>query len=400
MSRLTWVVAGIIATGGATGGVAFAEGQAELAAKLNDEGKQLMFGNDFPGASAKFRDAVARAPEPKYFFNLCMSLYQEGKFDDAFTACTAVGQNNPSAEQKDKAEKLIGRIKDEAKAQGLELHLGGGGGGNPDVPPDPTHPPEGNNPDPNHPPEGNNPPVGPVGGGPPPNDPNYRPVVGRPPTAMLLGSKPDNHYTWSLGGDLFAGGGVMGGAYSNGSNIYGSVAGGFRLKADYMLVPAARIGAQGYIQYTQFTPGAKDTMDAASLQVIDFGVAGYKHLCLASHESICLTPLLGVHVSTMSPQGNTGIDPSSGDMTALFNYVGVGARAEVNLAIAFGPRQEHVFNAAVGVNAYSKVLAGPAGDTTGTFVGLDSGGSVGYLGLGYTYRFNTPFGSSPFVTLE
>src|SRR4051794_34085325 len=125
MSRLTWVMATLIATGG----VAFAEGQAELAAKLSAEGKQLMFANDFAGASAKFRDAVARAPEPKYFFNLCMSLYQEGKFDDAYTACTAVGQNNPSADQKDKADKLIGKIKEEAKAQGLELHLGGGGGG-------------------------------------------------------------------------------------------------------------------------------------------------------------------------------------------------------------------------------------------------------------------------------
>jgi hypothetical protein len=32
--------------------------------------------------------------------------------------------------------------------------------------------------------------------------------------------------------------------------------------------------------------------------------------------------------------------------------------------------------------------------------GLDKGGVLAYLGLGYTYRFNTPLGSSPFVTLE
>ncbi len=399
MSRLTWVVAaGLLATSG----VAFAEGQAELAGKLNDEGKQLMFGNDFAGASAKFRDAVARAPEPKYFFNLCMSLYQEGKFDDAFTACTAVGQNNPSAEQKDKADKLIGRIKEEAKSQGLELHLGGGGGGNTNVPPDPNNPT--NPPDPNHPPEtGNPPPNGnpPIGGGPPPNDPNYHPVVGRPPTAMLLGSKPDNHYTWSLGGDLYGGGGVMGGTYADtGGRIYGSAAVGFRLKGDYMLAPAQRLGAQGYVQYSQFTAGQKDTADAASLAVIDVGVALYKHLCLASAENICLTPLVGVHLASMSPQGDTGIDASSGNMTQVFNYIGVGGRAEVNLAIAFGTRQEHVLNVAVGANVYSKVLAGPADDPNGVAVGLDSGGSFGYLGVGYTYRFNTPFGSSPFVTLE
>jgi hypothetical protein len=167
-----------------------------------------------------------------------------------------------------------------------------------------------------------------------------------------------------------------------------------------MLAPAQRIGAQGYIQYTQFTAGQKDTMDAASLAVIDVGVAMYKHLCLASAENICLTPLLGVHVASMSPQGNTGIDVNTGDQTQVFNYIGVGARAEVNLAIAFGTRQEHVLNVALGANAYSKVLAGPADDPQGVGYGLDTGGSFGYLGVGYTYRFNTPFGASPFVTLE
>ena len=37
---------------------------------------------------------------------------------------------------------------------------------------------------------------------------------------------------------------------------------------------------------------------------------------------------------------------------------------------------------------------------TAADVGLDKGGAVGYLSVGYTYRFNTPLGSSPFVTLE
>jgi hypothetical protein len=59
----------------------------------------------------------------------------------------------------------------------------------------------------------------------------------------------------------------------------------------------------------------------------------------------------------------------------------------------------------VGANAYSAVLSGPAaGDGSGSLTaaeaGLDKGGVIGYFGLGYTYRFNTPLGSSPFVTLE
>ena len=33
-------------------------------------------------------------------------------------------------------------------------------------------------------------------------------------------------------------------------------------------------------------------------------------------------------------------------------------------------------------------------------LGLDQGGAFAYFGLGYTHRFDTPFGSTPFVTLE
>jgi hypothetical protein len=33
-------------------------------------------------------------------------------------------------------------------------------------------------------------------------------------------------------------------------------------------------------------------------------------------------------------------------------------------------------------------------------LGLDKGGTAGYLGLGFTYRFNTPLGRAPFVQLE
>jgi hypothetical protein len=33
-------------------------------------------------------------------------------------------------------------------------------------------------------------------------------------------------------------------------------------------------------------------------------------------------------------------------------------------------------------------------------IGLDRGGAYAYLGFGYTYRFDTPLGAAPFVTLE
>jgi hypothetical protein len=101
----------------------------------------------------------------------------------------------------------------------------------------------------------------------------------------------------------------------------------------------------------------------------------------------------------MSPQDQTTTN-DDGSTTSVFNYVSVGARAEVNLAIAFGPRQEHVLNVAVGANFYSKALGYPSDDPDGMAEGLDAAGSVAYLGVGYTYRFNTPFGVMPLVTLE
>src|SRR5215204_574762 len=115
MSRLTPVAAASLAVLLGIATPARAQSQAELALKANEEGKELMYANKYPEASARFRDAVARVPEPKYFFNLCTSLFQEGKFGEALTACNAVDNNNPSAEQKTKVERLRTRIKEEAK---------------------------------------------------------------------------------------------------------------------------------------------------------------------------------------------------------------------------------------------------------------------------------------------
>jgi tetratricopeptide (TPR) repeat protein len=98
-------------------------GQAAIAAKANDEGVKLVYAQKFAEASMKFRDAAARVPEPKYFFNLCTSLFQEGKFNDALTSCAASKQNNPSAALAEKLDRMIKRIRDEAKAQNVPLEI-------------------------------------------------------------------------------------------------------------------------------------------------------------------------------------------------------------------------------------------------------------------------------------
>src|SRR5437762_9317683 len=47
--------------------------QVTIAANVNGEGVAAFSANNFGVASAKFIEAVARVPEPAYFFNVCLS---------------------------------------------------------------------------------------------------------------------------------------------------------------------------------------------------------------------------------------------------------------------------------------------------------------------------------------
>jgi tetratricopeptide (TPR) repeat protein len=378
MRRFTSFAIGIALTGALAGG-AHAQSQAEIAAKLNEDGKELMYADKYAEAAKKFQEAVARVPEAKYFVNLCTARLQEGKLDEALTACNAVELNNPTPDQKSRAEKLVIKINDEAKKQHLELHPGGGGGGNQNL----EHPPG----------PGPGPGPGPVPGPGPNQPPSYAPAVGRPlGTNLVMATAPDNRYTWTLGIDLFGGGGRIGQA-----DFYGTTLGGFRLKGDYLFDPGRRFGAQGYIQYTNFTKGSNDMPGVGQLTMVDIGVAVYKHFCLGQTPRLCVTPLAGLHLSTMSPEGS--IDSTTGNQ--LFNYDSFGGRAELALTYAFGRRFEHALSLMGGANFYTPVFSGdPSGDLTVAEAGLDKGGATGYFGLGYTYRFNTPIGASPFVILE
>jgi hypothetical protein len=366
----------LIALTGALAGTAHAQSQAEIAAKLNEDGKELMYADKPAEAAKKFQEAVARVPEAKYFVNLCAARLQEGKLDEALTACNAVELNNPTPEQKVRAEKLIGRINEEAKKQNLELHPGGGGGGDPGPGPgrDPGRPV-----DPSRPPP-----------------PRYQPAVGRPLGQNLVtASTPDNRYTWTLGAELYGNGGTIGQ-----SDFYASSGAGLRLKSDYLVNPASRIGVQGYFQIVHLEPGDTDSTFAATLDIFDIGVAGYKHVCLGRTPRLCVTPLVGAHLTLMSPAGDM-----DGFGSQVFNYAALGARGEISVAYAFGRRFEHALSVMGGVNLYSQVLSGPSSDDPGggftaEEIGLDKGGLLAYLGFGYTYRFNTPLGGSPFITLE
>lgn len=355
-------------------GRAHAQSQAEIAAKLNEEGKELMYADKYAEAAKKFAEAVARVPEAKYFVNLCAARLQEGKLDDALTACHAVELNNPTPEQKTRSDKLITRINEEAQKQGLQLHDVGGGG---------QHGPDSSRPNPNANPND-------------PNHPTYTPAVGRPlDTNLVVASRPEHRYTWALGLDLLCGGGRVGEA-----DFYGSAFCGGRLKTDIMVDPAARIGIEAYVQGVHMTQGRNQMALAENIDVADLGLAGYKHICLGSTPAACFTPLAGVSLALMGPADDTDATGSQ-----LFNYAGIGGRLELAFTWAFGPRYEHALSIMGGANIYTPVLSGPsANDGSGAFTaeerGLNTWGAIGYLSVGYTYRFNTPLGATPLIILE
>lgn len=398
MSRLTLlgVAAGVVSLVAARA-PAFAQSQAAIAEKANDEGKKLMFAKKFDEAAEQFKNAAQRTNEPKYFFNLCTAYYQGGRFPEANTACKNVKNSNPSAEQSQKADTLLAKITEQATAQNISLDGGGGGGGDP-TGPDGTDP---TGTDPTHEPTTTtDPTTGVVTTNPPTGNPTgpsaVKPVVGAKPTESLFeATKPDNRYTWTLGAELFGGAGTIG---SN--QRFGTTSAGFRLKGDYLLNEAHRFGAQGYLQYTSFTQGANAQSGASPLTIVDVGAALYKDLCPPAAERLCLTPLVGVHLALMNP------DDQMADGTQTFNYTAVGGRAELGAHIALGHRNEHVISVALGANAYTKALSTPndttstGGTLTAADVNLDKGGVAAYLSVGYTYRFNTPLGRAAVVTLE
>jgi hypothetical protein len=309
-----------------------------------------------------------------------MSLTAEGKFGEALTACNAADKNaDPGL--KDKIAKLEQRIHEEAKKQNIDLQPVGGGAGPGDTPPDPNAVGNQTQPDPNNP--------GTTGTAPPPQP--QQGAVGRPVGNVLFqAAPPENKYTWGLGVDLYGGSGRIGRA-----GYFGRSTGGVRIKGDYLFNPATRLGTEAYFQLTHYGEGSDmQSTGFYSLDVFDLGIAGYKHLC-GQRSRGCITPLIGGQLALMSPANQT--DTSTGEQ--VFNYASVGVRIELGLTYALGRRYEHVLGLVGGLNAYTKVFSEPTDGASAMSWGLDRGGASGYLGIGYMYRFNTPFGSSPFVVL-
>src|ERR1700755_2587189 len=306
--------------------VAHAQSQAELAEKLNEEGKELMYQNKYAEASYKFQQAVARVAEPKYFFNLCVSQTNEGKLNEAYANCISA-KGNANSDLVGKSDKMITKIQDLAKQQNVELQEPGGAAGRDPTPPDRTN---------------GNPPPDRTNGNPPANDMHAPPPTrvssadgpptggsvryAPPPENLAFGRVPDHSSAWAPGIALLGGGGQVGE-----KNAYGRAAGGFRLKSDVLFDPIHRVGAEGYIQYNHLGGGSPqaESTGVSTLDIVDVGAALYKHFCLGGR--LCVTPLIGAHLSLMSPA-----DQQDAEGSQLFNYAAVGGRGGIALAYAFG----------------------------------------------------------------
>ena len=97
------------------------KGSPEDAAKLNDEGKQLMFADKTDDARVKFTAAIAIDPKAIYAFNLCVADFTLGRFADAKQACKTAQAGNPEEALATKVTKMLEKIEVEAKKQGITL---------------------------------------------------------------------------------------------------------------------------------------------------------------------------------------------------------------------------------------------------------------------------------------
>jgi hypothetical protein len=335
---------------------------ADRANALNDEGKALFAEKRYAEAHAKFNEAISLSPEGRFYFNACYTLNFLERYQEAIAACEAVEPNGADAKLIDKANKALESLRQKAAAQG------GGGPGGP-----PTDPDQPGDPGPGAPPPGGpgEPQPGGVGG--PASD----------PFVATKGGNADDEFKWSLGGEL---GGLANGSIGKDGDVELFAASGVsvRLFANFLLSERARFGFQGYFGFAKLGPGTDNPNDD-QLNVVDFGGALWKAFRLTQH--LYVTPLAGVHIS-LKQLDNT----SRG-------FLSLGGRLEGALTYVLGERSQHGIGAVVGLNAYGPA-SGEVDGIEASDLFFDKASAAVSVGVSYQFRFSTPFGSTPLITLE
>lgn len=96
--------------------------EAESAEVANEAGREKLYAGDASAASKLFREAVDRAPQPKYFLNLGASLFQEGKFDESLTALDAAFGAGATDELRNKSVAIAKQVLWECEHQYIACH--------------------------------------------------------------------------------------------------------------------------------------------------------------------------------------------------------------------------------------------------------------------------------------
>jgi tetratricopeptide (TPR) repeat protein len=336
----------------AWGGTAFA--QNKKAEALNDEGKDLYSdGKDYDGAASKFRQAIAIAQDPRYYFNLCSALDKLDQYEQALQACDDVFQHKPKPDLATKTGKKAADIRQRMKAAETEPPADPGATAPSPQPPADTKP-------------------GPADIK--PTDPAMAaarppaPAAGQPRTLYDRAEatvEREGRYGWGLSLQL----GAARNNYDNDSFQKGGL--DLKIGVDLMLLRKPRMGLQPYVHLSVFSD--KSTQAQKALSIFDLGAAWFWHVRLGS-SSFYFTPLAGLSVSFLNP---SGVDSS---------YATVGIRFEAALDWVIGER--HVLSLGPTFTIYP-----PAGQISGTATdastfGLDGTGSTFAIVLGYTYRFD------------
>jgi hypothetical protein len=349
----------------ASAGPAAAQSQtpAEQAKRLNDEGKQLFADKDFEGAYEKFREAAALSPEARFYFNQCYALGFLERYEEAIKKCEQVEPAGADAELSEKTANALASLREKVAARRGEAR------------PVPARLDRPERRDHRSDPGPSGPPPPPRGG----DDPFV---------SVQSAGKPDA-YTWSIGG-TFGGlanlntGREIDNSQGLDQEMFGPGGAELRLFANFIVSQPARIGVQASLGVAALAPG-EDNDEENNLVLADIGGALFVHLPLFRH--LFVTPLAGPQISVQQPN-----ELSQG-------FVAFGARGELGFTYVFGRRGEHSFSLVPAINVYFPA-GGEVEGLEPSEYGLDETHATFGVSAGYAFRFSTPFGTVPLITLE
>jgi len=299
---------------------------------------------------------------------MCYALNFLGRYQEAIRACEQVEPAGADAGLADKTRRALASLRDKLAAQTGTAPTSG---------PDPAQPPTGN------------PNTGAVTSQPDSTDPAAAttPVPAGDPFIEGEASGPADGYKWSLGGELAVLGNRGIGRIDVGGGteeLYGSSGGMLRLFANFIVNDERRIGIQGYLGFGSLPPSDANIFEEP-LTMVDVGGALFLDRPLSG--KLYWSPLVGAHLSIQQP----------GELST--GFLSLGARGEVAFSYVLGSESQHAIHVTPGLSVYFPV-SGEVDGVEAEAYGFDKSRAAVTVGLGYTYRFATPFGSTPLITLE